>query len=357
MELHLYRSVSSCPPLPSSIRTVLRYALILAICLVPCIQADTLWLENGDIITGEVTGLDAGNLTFKTVYAGVITVSWRHVRTLKTNTPMWVNLIGEDKARLRELHSDGEQFIIVDPDGRERLFSTTWPIASIAQEEPVLEDSWNFGGRVALSLESKSGNDIESRYRLDGQVSMDDQWNKNQLKWKVDVERKNDGVWKKDIWELEYNYSRYFTEHWFTNAAAKQRYHSRENLRNRLNTGVFTGYRFRETTSEALLTSLGLSYIQEKYEREGSLNNIAIGWRLFHRQTPYENLEFFFNSSLYYRIQSNQQWIWEGEHGVRYKLTDNLSLNATQNIDYDSLPGEDEKKLDSQIKFGMGYNW
>ena len=357
MRLRLYRSKYSRLLTFAFRNAGFAGVLLFVTCLFTQAQADTLWLENGDVISGEIVGLDTGNLTFKTTYAGEITVSWRHVRTLKTDSPLWVNLVGENKARLRELHSDGDEFIIVDPGGKERHFSAAWPIASIAQSEPVLEDNWDLGGRVGLNLESRDGNDIESRYRMDGELNINDQWNKNRLKWKVDVERKDEGVWKKNEWEVEYNYSRYFSEHWFTNASAKKRYHSRENLRSRTNMGGFYGYRFRETTSEALLTSLGLSQINEKYDREGNLSNIAIGWKMYHRRFLFDDLEYFLDSSLYYRIQSRQQWIWEGEHGLRYKITKNMSFNITQNLDYDSLPGEGEKRMDSLVKFGLGYNW
>lgn len=357
MKLQLFRS-NIFNPLSSSSSLLQSYCLgmLLTFCLTPVAMADTVWLENDDVISGEVIGLDAGNLKFKTTYAGEITISWRHVRTLKTDKPLWVNLIGEDTARLRELRSDGDDFIIVDPDGYERKFRATWPVASIAQTEPVLEDSWDFGGNVALSLENKNGNDIESRYRMDGTINIDDQWNKNQLKWQVDVERKDEGVWKKNVWELGYDYSRYFNEHWFTNASAKMFYHSRDNLQRRLNIGGFYGYRFRETTSEALLVSMGLSHIVENYESEGEQSSLALGWKLFHRRYLVKNLEFYIDIALYYRMQ-NQQWIWDSEQGLRYKMTDNLSFNVTQNLDYDSLPGEEEKKLDSQLKFGIGYNW
>ncbi|KEQ14872.1 hypothetical protein GZ77_11435 [Endozoicomonas montiporae] len=319
--------------------------------------ADTVWLENGDVLSGEVVGLDAGVLKLKTVYAGELSVNWRHVRSVKTDNPLWINLIGEDRAQLRELHSSGDDLVIVDEDGYERRFSAAWPVASMAQSEPVFEDNWEFKGNVDLNLESKSGNDIESRYRMNGQMHLNDQWNKNRLKWHVDVERKDEGIWKKNIWEIEYDYSRYFTEHWFANASSKKRYHSRENLRSRATAGGFVGYRARETSSDALLNSLGLSQIWESYDREGRQQNLAVGWKLFHRRQLLSDLEYFFDSGLYYRIQSQKQWIWDGEHGVRYKMTDNLSFNVTQMFDFDSQPGEDEKKLDTQLKFGIGYNW
>ena len=335
----------------------LKGCALLSLMLVSAVWADTVWLENGDMITGEVISLDAGILKLKTFYAGELSVNWRYVRSVKTDNSLWINLIGENRAQLRKLRSNGDNLVIVDEDGNERQFSAAWPIASMAQSEPTLEDSWEFRGNVNVNLNSKSGNDIESRYRIHGQMHLDDQWNKNRLKWNVDVERKNEGVWKKAIWDVQYDYSRYFTEHWFANVSSKKRYHSRENLRSRASIGGFVGYRALETSTEALLNSVGLTQIWETYEREGKKQNLAIGWKLFHRRYLLSDLEYYVDSGLYYRIQSQNQWLWDGEHGVRYKMTDNLSLNVTQKFDFDSLPGENEQKLDSQVKFGVGYNW
>ncbi|OSN07933.1 peptide chain release factor RF-3 [Lonsdalea iberica] len=50
--------------------------------------ADTLWLTNGDKVTGQITLLDSGKLFIKTDYADTLSVSWDKVKTFQTDHAM-----------------------------------------------------------------------------------------------------------------------------------------------------------------------------------------------------------------------------------------------------------------------------
>ena len=329
------------------------YVLIFS-CMVFAAKADKVWLENGDVISGEIKSLEAGQLKLATEYAGEITVSWRHVRTVESDDPVWVTFIGEDEAAIRELKSDGQELVVVDQDGVERNFSAAWAVASITQEKPALPESWEFSGNFGVNMDSTKGNEEEWVFNLDGALNINDQWNKNRLAWDVEVE--NDDGTKTTDWELGYTYSRYFTEHWFVQGAADMNYDSDDDLYSRSSIGASLGYRFRETSQDALLSSVGFSQLWEKYDSEGKVANTALTWSAFYRSKLTESLEYFVDSKIYYRIDS-RQWLLDGEQGLRFGVTDNLSLNLTHLLDYDSEPGEDSQKADSQMKMGVGYRW
>ena len=54
------------------------------------VQADTVWLKNGDRLTGQIILLDSGKLLLKTDYAGTITLNIHKVATLKSEQPLLV---------------------------------------------------------------------------------------------------------------------------------------------------------------------------------------------------------------------------------------------------------------------------
>ena len=54
--------------------------------------ADTLWLDNGDRVSGKVEFLDAGKLVLRTEYAGTVSVNIARVRTFTSEEPVLVRL-------------------------------------------------------------------------------------------------------------------------------------------------------------------------------------------------------------------------------------------------------------------------
>lgn len=329
-------------------------ALVLS-CLAVSAHADKVWMENGDIISGTIQGLEAGQLTLETKYAGVITVNWRHVRSLESDDPVWVGLIGEDMAERRQLRSDGNELIVVDSDGYERSFSAAWPVAEIRKEKPALSPAWEVNGKVNLGFDSDQGNDDETTFNLSGSLDINDQWNKNNFKWDVEIE--DDGGTQTKEWEVGYSYSRFFTENWFVKGSADQLYDSSEDLRSRVNAGAAVGYRFRDTIKETLMVSSGLNHLWEDYQKEDNQENIALSGSVFYRRVLIDNLEYYLDTKVFYRLQSGSQWLLDSEQGLKIGLSENLSLNLTHYLDFDSIPTDGSKKTDSQIKMGVGYSW
>lgn len=62
--------------------------LILALCAVVQLRAETVVLVNGDRITGSVIKLEDGKLTLKSEYAGTITLPWEAVESLDGKTAL-----------------------------------------------------------------------------------------------------------------------------------------------------------------------------------------------------------------------------------------------------------------------------
>ena len=337
------------------LRVCTQLGLLVLSCLALTVKADKVWLENGDMLTGEIQRLEAGQLKLATEYAGVITVSWRHVRSVQSDSPLWVSLIGEGEAGRRTLKSDGNGLVIADEDGYERKFSAAWPVAEITREKPALAEEWEIGGRFGLSMDNRTGNKNELRLNFDGVLNIDDQLNKNSFKWDYDVEELSGK--KNNDWEVGYSYSRYFTEHWFVQGAADKSYDSDVDLYSRTTVGASLGYRFWDTIDQTFRSSFGLTQLWEKYDSQKDEKNKALTWNLFYRNRITEQLEYFHDSKLFYRMDTSRQWLLDAEQGFRFGVTDNLSLNLTHYLEHDSEPGDESKKTDSQMKMGVGYQW
>ena len=318
-------------------------------------QADTLWLENGDKLTGKILQLDAGKLNIKTEYAGTVEVDWRHVRAVDSDQQLWITLVGEKEPRLRVLRGLSTGVEIEDIDlGKVQQFSVVWSVAAIHQEKPVLADSWQLGGEVRAGIDSKIGNTNREIYTFEGEVNIDDQWNKNTFEW--DLETKKYTTYDVAEWMLGYSFNRFFDEHVFAVATVDWGYESGADDRVRTLVGSGVGYRFWETSQKKLQTSIGLSRLWERYSINPDQDDYVLTWLINYRTQIAKNLQYYNNNKLFYRL-GEKEILLNMRHGFRVALNRRMSLRFSQTFDYDSQALTSVKQFDSQIKVSLGYQW
>ncbi len=64
----------------------------LLLALASAAGADTLWLSNGDRLTGQLKTLQDGKLTLITKYAGTLQINWPDVQRIESKTPLLIEL-------------------------------------------------------------------------------------------------------------------------------------------------------------------------------------------------------------------------------------------------------------------------
>src|SRR5687767_11819342 len=82
-----------------------RSLLCLALAAVPSsLLADTVWLKNGDKLTGTIQLFDSGKLLLQTEYAGSITLDVKKIATLESDRELLVkqnDFVGEHAKSLK----------------------------------------------------------------------------------------------------------------------------------------------------------------------------------------------------------------------------------------------------------------
>ncbi len=73
-------------------RHISLFALLISLTFSLGAYADTVWLKNGDRMTGRILLLDSGKLLLETDYADTITLNIKKIATLETDQPLLVKL-------------------------------------------------------------------------------------------------------------------------------------------------------------------------------------------------------------------------------------------------------------------------
>src|SRR5690349_14279443 len=98
------------------LRSAARWACLALAAFVatPCL-ADTVSLDNGDRLTGNIVRLEGGKLLLNTKYAGDIKIDLGRIRNLQSEGPMTV-VLGTDQRFYGKLTGDGAEITIQPTD-------------------------------------------------------------------------------------------------------------------------------------------------------------------------------------------------------------------------------------------------
>ncbi len=332
-----------------------RTLLCLAVCSASTpLLADTVWMKNGDKLTGTITVFDGGKLLIQTKYAGAVTIDWKEVKTLDSDQ----HLLVKQDAYTGEMSKS----LTAAEDGKVTLANGEAPktveLASIQQilkPKPVVEDLvWK--GNVDLALDYQRAEKDTDDYDIGFKTTA------RHGRWRHIAEGEynrevQDDVTTTDNWRAEYSLDRFLTDQWFWQGRLNyKRDHIEELARQRV-VGTGPGYQFWDDELGAF--SLGSLLNRTDYEyKDGSKDNfysVAMKWD-YNRYLIGKKVEFFTNGEVGKPLSSVANYALDAEMGLRYKVTEWASLNLK--AERDIISGTNDADLNkTRYTAGFGVAW
>lgn len=203
--------------------------------------ADTVWLKNGDRLTGKIKVFDGGKLLIQTDYAGAIPVDWKQVKTLESDQELLVkqDAYTGEKAKSLKAADDGK---VVLANGEAPKTVELASIQQIIKPKPVIEDLvWK--GNVDMALDYRRAEKDTNDYDIDFKtIARHGQWrHTGQGEYNREFQ---DDVTTTDNWALEYDLDRFLTEHWFWQGRLTYKRDKVEDLSRQRTVGTGPGYQF-----------------------------------------------------------------------------------------------------------------
>lgn len=324
-------------------------------------RADTLWLTNGDQLTGRLLFVDFGSAAFDANHIGRISVKLQRIRTLATDDPVQLQIRSADTARSSQLLA-GEPGTVQLDDGQ--AVTLTDIDTAVRLRERI--DRWHWDGTLDLALDLKREQDkreFKADSRLDTRV-FNHQWRHN---LKAGLKKKTENSVRKDNnYEVTYDLDHFFTEHWFLrlHGRRKRDYLGHDTTEDEFGAGP--GYQFwdneqghfnlstqfsrTEFTYHIDLTEFGLGQLPVEFK----FNNINLNWD-YRQQIGTHGLELFTKGYVYWPHEVPIEYVSSSETGARYYLTDRVHLSLRYEYEYAEI---DPKSLCNRRYFlGVGVNW
>jgi hypothetical protein len=327
-------------------------------CLALCVAAtsalaDTVWLKNGDRLTGKIKFYDGGKLLLQTDYGGAIALDWSKIATLQSDQELLIKQDAVTGERAKALQP-AEHGSVILANGDEPKTVELASIEQILKPKPLVEDLvWK--GNVDASLDYKRA----ERDTDDYDVSLKTQarhglWRHNA---EADYNREfQDDVVTTDNWSAEYALDRFLTEHWFWQGRFEYKRDMVEELERQRTVGTGPGYQFWDNELGAFSVAGLLNRTDYQYSNGESDNFSAASLKWdYNRYLVGKSVELFSDGEVGKPLNNVADYTLDAALGLRYKLTDWASLNMK--AEKDLVSGSEGELDETRYSLGFGVGW
>lgn len=329
--------------------------VLASLCLSAPAVADTLWLKNGDRITGQIELLEGGKLIMQTRLAGRITVKVADINTFETDNPLLIKSEGQAERAFSVAPGDQPGMIMVLNGAPEPVALEISRIQQMLEPKPIIED-WLWEGNATAALDIK---DTTTQQRdLDMAFSTRARHGDWRHVLGGEFERDyRDDVKSRHLWQTDYDLSWFFDEQWFWQTSTSyQRDHVSE-VKRRKQLGMGPGYEWWNDALGRFETSARIDHVRLE-NRDGSedvFNALGLEWDL-RRFVHGKRFEFLHNAETLIPDDPSINFVLDTELGVRYLVNSWASLSLLAEWDY--LDGNKDQSInDKRYRFGLGVSW
>lgn len=315
--------------------------------------ADTVWLKNGDRLTGKIKFYDGGKLLLQTEYGGAIALDWSKIATLESDQELLIKENAVAGERAKSLHPAEPGRVVLANGGEPKTIELA-SIKQILKPKPLVEDLV-IKGNLDASLDYKRAERDTDDYDIDLKTqARHGLWRHNA---QADYNREfQDDVVTTDNWGAEYALDRFLTEKWFWQGRFEYKRDMVEELERQRTVGTGPGYQFWDNELGAFSVVSLLNRTDYEYSNGESDNFYAASLKWdYNRYLVGKTFELFSTGELGKPLENVADYALDAEVGLRYKVTDWASLNMKAQKDI--ISGADNDLDETRYSIGFGVGW
>ena len=329
---------------------------LVVMCLAAPVFADTVWLKNGDRLSGKIKVFDGGKLLIQTEYAGAVPIDWKQVKTLESDQELLVKQdawTGE-KAKSLQAAEDGSVTLV---NGEAPKTVALASIQQLIKPKPLVEDMvWK--GNVDVAMDYKRADKDTDDYDLDFKTTARHGAWRHHAEGEYNREFQNDVV-TTDNWTAEYALDYFISDKWYWQGRLTYNRDRVEDISRQRTVGTGPGYQFWDDELGAF--SLGSLLNRTDYEysdgKKDNFYSLAMKWD-YNRYLMGKTVSFFTNGELGKSLEGESDYSLDSEIGLSYKVTEWASLNLKAEKDLiGSSSGSDNALNKTRYTVGFGVVW
>jgi putative salt-induced outer membrane protein YdiY len=309
--------------------------------------ADRIVMQNGDVITGRVTRVDAQEVTIDPPYANAFSVKRDAVASIETGEPLEVELESGDRLRARFAGAqDGRQVVLPENTG------TAIEAPAIHRAAPP-RDYYARESRAEGTVTLNEGNTVSrsSIFDFDTRLRLGDHRQCARFLYRRD---ENDGETTKKQTRASYEYDWLFRRGWYIAATAAYERDPIRELGHRFTFGALLGHDLIDAGSTFLTIKAGAGYTDETLGATSQAGAVGL-WELeFRHGFGLRRLEFVHEHALTYQNYGANNTILASNTGLRLAVLGDIYATAGYRYNYESEPAPGRLGKDATLTFGLG---
>lgn len=328
--------------------------------------ADEIFFKNGDRLSGQIVRMEGGRLTFKSKFAGEVTVNRSDLESFKSDEPLDVRLEGGGtmKAAVSEAAKQGDVTIAPGtPQAR------TVPVEQVKAINP--KDGWS-GSLLAGLLVTRGNSDTDNanfeanveKRRLDDRLTAGATYLFGRQRDPATGEKRT----TTDNWNARAKYDYFYSPKLYGYANVKVEKDNIANLDLRLTPGIGLGYQFVDRDDLKASAEAGLTYVYEKFSppdtttaatAEFREHNEYLSGRLAYKIEKKFNdrLTLFQDTEYLPSFKDIDDYLINANAGMRVGLTGSLFLEYKFTLSYDSVPAPGASNDDLRHVLSVGWQF
>jgi putative salt-induced outer membrane protein YdiY len=321
------------------------------------VSADTVIMQNGDRLSGEVKRQEGGKLLIHIAYAGTIAIDWAQVREVELDDPVDVLLDDERVVTVAEVTRADGRLRLQPPDVPQPM---TVPPDAVELIEP---EPWETGkggklsGRINLAFENENGNSPSTELDIDLTLSYRRRFSLFESFGQLEYDT-TDGERSTDKWVLNNKYARFFPDTpWYGAAWLRLKNDRFADVRLRTIAASALGYAFG-TGGTQLSVELGPAYLNEDHYVSPNASYWGPGVFVELEQALFrDRLTFYLKGMGFSSLSDGDKELWVSRTGFRVPLLAGFIGSIEYEIDHDHPPAEGAKATDETLRLLLGYEW
>lgn len=328
---------------------------LLAVLPVRGLHADTLLMQDGSRLQGEVVRQQDGVLEFSTSYAGVIKVQWSQVSELQTDKPVEVYLDSGESLQVTTIRNTSQATVLGGvASGREVAPRT---VAFINPEPWQRGEGLKISGMLNFGLEFQQGNTDQQKLALDGAMRVRRKHDRYNLAVQYQKDESND-VTTAQNWRLRNKYDYFVSEKRYYGALLNLEQNRLSDLKLRTSLGPHAGYQFFESKQLNLGADLSLLYVIQDFYVAPDDEYTALGWSIdFDKLLLADRVQLYHRQNGLLEMGDTGNVVVNSWTGLRFPLYEGVVASTEAEVDYDSGAPAGVDEVDTIWRIKLGYQW
>jgi putative salt-induced outer membrane protein YdiY len=336
---------------------ILRSVALCIFLFVTVAQADQVYLNNGDRLTGTLDRLTDGKLVFEADTAGEVTIPLTDVQTLSTTEAVEVHLKDGTVLNQPIMAAEAGTFAI---DTATALQAQSFQLENLASINPPAKPKPKWTGSLSAGFTATSGN--TSTEAINASFSVARRSEKDRTTASADYARgkqedpdTGEDRTTEDWWRAKAQYDYFFSKKFFGFVNGSYEKDAIADLDRRVVVGGGAGYQWIESQKTNFSTSLGLASLYEKFEDETDSNSelsAQAGYNFDHQLT--DSVKFLHDLTYYPSLEQFSDYYLTTTAEIRASFTKSMFANFKTIFNYDASPAQGRSSTDVKYIFGVG---